>query len=84
MCMFHSSSHRKYKEGAQPLFFRAPPLINRFNLLNCADGKPLNIWLQIIRMPASSDVSSVAADGSLLMPFSYTLLVVSEIYSCAF
>lgn len=48
-------------------------LINRLNLLSCTDGKPLNIWLQIIA--ASSDMLSAAADGCLLMPFSYTLLV---------
>lgn len=71
-------------QGTRPLFLRVLQLINWFSLLSCADGKPLNIWLQIIRMPASSEVLSGAADGRLLMPFSYTLLVVSEIYSCAF
>lgn len=35
-------------------------------------------------MPASSNVLSASADGSLLMSFSYTLLVVSKVYNCAF
>lgn len=71
-------------KGTQPLFLGALQFMKRFNLLSCTDGKPLNIWLQIIRMPASSDVLSAIADGSSLMPFSYTLLVVSEIDSGAF
>lgn len=84
MCMCHNSLHVSRGKGHSPVLKETLCLINRFNLLSCADGKPLNIWLQIIRMPASSDVLSAVADGSLLMPFSYTLFVVSVIYSCAF
>lgn len=57
---------------------------SRLNLLSCPDGKPLNIWLWIIRTAAPSDVLSAAADGSLLMPFPRALLVVNETYICAF
>ena len=56
--------------------------INKFNLLSYADRKPPNIWLQIIRKPAASDALSAAADGRVLMPFSYTLLCEGNTQLC--
>lgn len=73
----------KYMKGTQPLFLRALQLINMFNLLSRADGN-LSTYGYRLSVPVPSNVLSAVADGSLLMPFLYTLLVVSETDSCTF